>query len=102
MKWKKSKIAPRNKDKRMSQDAETVIEFYQDNWDLLMESLQNFNQQDRDELQEHFDSAVDGRELGELMVAGDWGEFKDKIVALDENEQQLFKNAVEEAGIFEM
>ena len=72
MKWKKSKIAPRNKDKRMSQDFETVIEFYQDNWDLLMESLKNFDKQDRDELQEHFDSAVEERGLGELMVAGDW------------------------------
>ena len=86
MKWKQLKIAPRNKDKRMSQDAETVIEFYQDNWDLLMESLKNFDKQDRDELQEYFDSAVEERGLGELMVAGDWGEFKDKIVALDENE----------------
>ena len=70
----------------MSQDAEIVIEFYQDNWDLLIESMNNFEQQDRDELQEHFDTAVDGRELGLLMVAGDWGNFKDEIVKLDENE----------------
>ena len=100
MAWKQLRIAPKNKAKRMSQDAETVIEFYQDNWDLLIESMKNFEQQDIDELQEHFDNAVDGRELGELMVAGNWDNFKDRVIQLDDEEQEQFKKAVDEAEIF--
>ena len=90
---KKLRVQAKAKDSRGSADASGLIDLCDNNWDAIQEAFNAGNEEEQGELMAHFDSAVDGQEIGQALFGGDKEDFKSKMETLNDEELKAFVEA---------
>ena len=90
---KKLRVQAKAKDSRGSADASGLIDLCDNNWDAIQEAFTAGTEAEQEELIDHFNSAVDGQEVGNSLFGGDKEDFKSKMETLNDEELKAFVDA---------
>ena len=101
---KKLRVAAKGKPLRGAQDASVFVDMMKNNWAEIQEAFGNCTEEEKAELREHFNTAVDGQDVG-IALFGDEGEqaeqdeFENKMQGLNDEEQSNFVKALRESEL---
>ena len=101
---KKLRVAAKGKELRGAQDAGVFVDMMKNNWAEIQEAFGNCSAEEKNELREHFNNAVEGQDVG-IALFGDEGEaaeqdeFESKMQGLDDEEQSNFVRALRESEL---
>ena len=88
---KKLRVAAKGKELRGAKDANVFVDMMKNNWAEIQEAFGNCSAEEKNELREHFNTAVDGQDVG-IALFGDEGEtaeqdeFENKMQGLNDEE----------------
>ena len=97
MPLKKLRLTCRARGARGTEKAKEMLELMTENWSSIQENFQSQEEQDREDMLEHFNDAIE--ELGDQLFGEDASvdNFDRFVRGLDDNEEKLFMEAVNQA-----
>ena len=90
---KKLRVQAKAKDSRGSADASGLIDLCDNNWDAIQDAFNSASEGEQDELIEHFNSSVEGQDVGAALFGGDKEDCKSKMENLNDDELRKFVEA---------
>ena len=102
MGFTKLKVSAKVKSGRGSADATAVVEAMMDAWEDLQEAINKLSEEEKKEIEDHFNTFIDGEDdLGSILF-GSAEDFDSRVKFLDDEVQKQYTEEIKAKEIIEL
>ena len=102
MGFTKLKVSAKVKSGRGSADATAVVEAMMDAWEDLQEAINKLSEEEKKEIEDHFNGFIDGEDdLGSILF-GSAEDFDSRVKFLDDEVQKTYTEEIKAKEIIEL